>query len=164
MMKLLFIVVMVLPFFTACNSQKKPLDKAKEVQAAITQARPGTMPTKEGSWMMVAKINGKAWVAASVMPPEAAGRIVGYHNKEYIGLPYNKQYIKVGKKIALGEEEAADIFFTGVGLATTNKGQIEITKVEEGWAEGKFYFTETINGTDKVIEITDGFFRIAVAK
>lgn len=36
---------------------------------------------------MQAKIDGKEWVATSMVPPEAAGRIVGYYQDQYIGFP-----------------------------------------------------------------------------
>ena len=70
--------------------------------------------------------------------------------------------MKAGKKISLGPDEAADIFLTGVGLATTKNGEIEIIKVDSEWAEGKFYFTSGINGTNNTVAITDGVFRISL--
>jgi len=46
---------------------------------------------------------------------------------------------------------------TGVGLATTKNGEMEITKVDGEWAEGKFFFTSSINDTNKIVVITEGF-------
>ncbi|MEO6128554.1 MAG: hypothetical protein ABIP30_09435 [Ferruginibacter sp.] len=138
------------------------MNEAKETQAAITKIKPGNMQATEGGWMMTAKLNGKDWKASSLMPPAAASRIIGYYQDEYIGLPYNKQYLVAGKKIALGEDEAVDISFTGIGLAITKNGEMEITKMNENWAEGKFHFTATISGTDKLVEVTEGSFRIKI--
>jgi hypothetical protein len=42
------------------------------------------------------------------------------------------------------------------------KRQMEITKVDNNWAEGKFYFTGS--RSDKTVEVTDGFFRISLSK
>jgi hypothetical protein len=154
-------ILLVLGLLASCNSnsQTKATEKLKEIQAAI---KPGTIAASAAGYKMMAKVNGKQWTASSLMPPETAGRIVGYSGKEYIGLPYNKQYLTAGKKITLGEEEAADIFFKGVGLATTKSGQMEIIKVDGKMAEGKFYFTCVENATGKTIEVTEGFFRIVV--
>jgi hypothetical protein len=161
-MKKVIILLFITPLFTSCSSQKNPLNKAKEVQNATAQTRPGTVPSKVGSWMMTAIVNGVPWKATSLMPPEIGSRIVGYYNNEYIGLPYNKQDMKTGKKIALGPDEAADISFTGIELATTKNGEMEITKSDEKWVEGKFYFSCSINGTTTVLKVTDGFFRISL--
>lgn len=42
------------------------------------------------------------------------------------------------------------------------KGEMEITKVDGGWAEGKFFITGSKTDSDKTVEITDGFFRISI--
>ena len=161
-MKHLIYSLLTIFIVTSCNSQNSTISQAKETQSVITKIKPGTMPATEGGWMMTTKINGKDWKASSLMPPEAASRIIGYYQDEYIGLPYNKQYLVAGKKITLGEDEAVDISLTGVGLAITKKGEMEITKVDENWAEGKFHFTSAVSGTDKTVEVTDGFFRIKI--
>ena len=156
-------IITTIFILTSCNGQQSGAKKQTEKnKPASKENRPGSMPTSESTWMLKAKIDGKEWIADAMMPPNIAGRIIGYYNKEYIGLPYNKQYLRAGRKISLGEDEAADIFFTGVGLATTKKGEMEITKVDGKWAEGKFFVIGTINGSGKSIEITDGFFRISL--
>ncbi|MHA4812515.1 hypothetical protein ACX0G9_30765 [Flavitalea flava] len=161
-MKHLLYSLITIFIVTSCNSQNSAISQAKETQAAITTIKPGTMQAAEGGWMMTAKLNGKDWKASSLMPPKAASRIIGYYHDEYIGLPYNNQYLVAGKKIALGEGEAVDISFPGIGLAITKKGEMEITKVATGWAEGTFYFTATTSGTAKMVEVKDGFFRIKI--
>ena len=159
-MKNLLISFTSVLIITSCSSgQNNARNQAEKIKTAIVESSPGTIPTAEGGWAMTAKVNGKAWTATSLMPPEAAGRIIGYYNKEYIGLPYNKQNMRIGK-IALGEAEAADIFFIGVGLSTTKNGEIEIIHADEQKAEGKFYFTCVENSTGKLIEVTDGYFKI----
>ncbi len=148
-------------FFASCTSNKSPVNN---IPAKITETSRSTTSSAENGREMTATVNGKQWTAISMMPPETAGRIVGHNGKEYIGLPYNKSYLQAGKKIMLGEDEAADIFFTGVGLATTNSGEMEITKVDGHVAEGRFYFTCTENSSGKKIEITNGFFKIFLDK
>jgi len=114
---------------------------------------------------MKAKLNGKDWSAASIMSPDEAGRIIGYNNDEYIGLPYDRENMVVGYKSIFGEHNAVDIVTNDeVGLWGGRKGEMEITKVDENWAEGKFFVTGSADGTDITMEITDGFFRISMKK
>jgi hypothetical protein len=166
-MKKTLIPLILVAVFSSCgnNEQDKVVSDAKEVQAAITEMRPGTIPTSDGGWSMKAKINGKEWVATSIMSPEAAGRIIGYYNDEYISLPYDRREMVVGYKNTFSENNAVDIFTSDeVGLWGGRKGEMEITKVDENWAEGKFFVTGTSSGTDKTVEITEGTFRISMKK
>ncbi len=73
-LKLSFSLIIAILFSSCGNSQSGAVEKAKQVQSAIQENRPGTVPTQQNGWTMKAKINGKNWVAASMMPPEAAGR------------------------------------------------------------------------------------------
>lgn len=161
-MKYAVLFTIMLFLLGSCNSQQTEAKKqAEAIRNAIVQTRPGTMATKEGSWSMTATINGKKWAASSVMPPEAAGRIIGYYQEEYIGLPYDKRYMVVGKKIKFGEDNAVDLSTSDdIGLWGGRKGEMEITKVNDNWAEGRFYFTGSTSRSDKTIEVTNGFFRI----
>ena len=147
------------------NAQKKALSDAKEVQSAIKQMQPGGIPTTEGGWTMKAKIDGKDWVANSIIPPDVADRISGDNNGESIGLPYDRRDMVVGNKIKFSENNAVDLMTNDdVGIWGGRKGEMEITKVDNNWAEGKFFFTGSTSRSDKTIEVTDGFFRISMAR
>lgn len=163
-MKHLLFAFLTICIVTSCNSQQsETVKQAKETQSAIVKIKPGTVPAKEGSWTMTAKLNGKDWKASSLMPPEAASRIIGYYQDEYIGLPYNSRDMVAGHKEEFGENNAVDLSTSDeVGMWGGRKGEMEITSVEKGWAEGSFYFTATASGTDKTVEVTDGFFRIQI--
>jgi hypothetical protein len=157
----ILILLLAVTLFSCGNSdQGTATEKAKEIQSAVKQNRPGSIATTADGYTMKAKIDGKEWVAASMMPPDAAGRIIGYYDKEYIGLPYNKTYWTVGKKITIGEDEAVDVFISNGCSWTDTKGEMEITKVDGNAAEGKFFFTAACNSTNKTVDVTDGFFRI----
>jgi hypothetical protein len=163
-MKYIFICACLLAFTSSCNSQQSEAKKlAEQIKSTIM---PGTLPTAEGSWTMTAKIKGKDWAAASMMPPDAAGRIVGYYKNESIGLPYNRRDMYVGKKIKFKENNVVDLTLDDdVGIYGGRTGEMEITKVDENWAEGKFYFTgNTTQGSSKTVEVTGGFFRISLAR
>ncbi len=163
-MKFLLNTFLSIFILASCNSQKSDAVKqAKEVQSAVQENRPGAIAITEGGWSMTAKLNGKDWKASSIMPPDAAGRIIGYYNKDYIGLPYDKRDMVVGKKNKLGEDNAVDLSMQDYpGLLSTNAGEMEITKVNDNWAEGTFRFRT--KSSDKTIEVTDGFFRISLAE
>lgn len=148
-------------FSCGSNSQTKAAEKLKEIQAAI---KPGTISTSAIGYLMTAKIDGKAWSATSMVPPQEAGGIIGYYKEEYIGLPYSKSSLIKGKIIALGEDEAADLFIKNGCLFKDVNGKIEITNVDANWAEGKFYFTTVCSSTNQMFSVTDGFFRIPISK
>ena len=150
----------------ACKnkSQSGALEQAKQVQSAIKENKPGTVVTTADGYTMRAKIDGKEWTATSMMPPETAGRIVGYMNAEYIGLPYDKGSLAMGKKNIFGEANAVDLSTDDAGSLGGRKGEMQITKVDENWIEGTFFFTASTSGSNKTVEVTDGFFRIPSAK
>jgi hypothetical protein len=148
------------------NTQNKALNDAKEVQTAIKQMQPGGVLTTEAGWTMKAKLNGKDWVANSIFPPEAAGRISGDNGGESIGLPYDRRDMVVGNKIKFSQNNAVDLMLPDDegGILGGYAGEMEITKVDDNWAEGKFFFTGRSNSSDKKVEVTEGFFRISMAK
>jgi hypothetical protein len=162
-MKIIISILFIAAVLSSCssNSQTRVHKKAAEIKEAI---KPGATATTASGFTMNAKINGSYWVASSMVPPDAAGRIVGYYKKQYIGLPYNKTSIATGKKIILNEDEAADIFLDDGCLYPLTKGEIEIIKVDGSWAEGKFFFTTSCSSINKVVKIKDGFFRIPFTK
>jgi hypothetical protein len=162
-MKQTISLVLLWAMFSSCgNSQSKAAaEQVKEIQAAI---KPGTVATSAQGYMMTAKLNGKDWVATSMAQPETVGRIVGYSNNQYIGLPFSKSSLTIGRKIVLGEDEAVDLSLNNGCLWKNIKGAIEITKADAGWAEGKFFFTAACGSTNEAVSVTDGFFRIALKK
>ncbi len=126
---------------------------------------PGAFSTTAVGWAMTAKINGKDCKAHSMMPPDIAEQIVGFYNGDkYIGLPYIKKYFVAGKKISLDNYNADLTTADDVQVWNGRKGEIVITKVNDNWVEGKFYFTGYSYDNKHTIEVTNGFFRIALAK
>jgi hypothetical protein len=167
MMKHTLSILIMAALLSSCGNseQTKAVGEAKQVQSAIKAMRPGTIATKENGWSMKAKINGKQWTAASMMPPDAAGRIIGYYNDEYIGLPYDRRSLVVGKRITFGENNAVDLATNDdVGMWGGRKGEMEITKVDDNWAEGKFFFTGSTSTSPKTVDVSDGSFRISLEK
>ena len=149
----------------ACNGQQKDAKNLSDnIQATMKEHVPGTLATKEDGWTMKAKINGKDWVADAMMPTGGTGRILGYYGKEYISFPYSGRDMVAGKKIKISPNWAVDFVNDDDGICGGTKGEMNITKVDDNWAEGTFFFTVTscLNNPDKKIEVTDGFFRISL--
>ncbi len=151
-------------FMLSCNiGISQTHEKAKEVQTAIKEMMPGTIATTSNGYTMKAKINGKQWTADAMMPPNAAGRIIGYNNGESIGLPYDIRDMRVGNKINFGEDNATDLMTNDdVGMWGGRKGEMVIIKVDNQYAEGTFYFTGSTSRSNKTMVVTDGFFRIPI--
>jgi hypothetical protein len=86
-------------------------------------------------------------------------------NDEYIGLPYDRRYLVVGKTIKFGDHQAVDLVTSDdVGIWGGTKGEMQITKVDETSAEGTFFFTASASSTTKTVEVTEGSFRILLSK
>lgn len=164
-MKQSLLLLVVTTIFLACsNSQSKAIEQAKKTQEILKANSPGYVSTSSTGYFMKAKINGKDWEATAMMPPEVPARIIGENNGESMSLPYDRRDMVVGEKTDF-ENSAVDLFLNDdVAIWGGHKGKMEITKVDGNWAEGKFFFTATSSGTDKKVEVTDGFFRISLAK
>jgi len=155
-----FIAIIIL---FSCNNKNKTLEEATNVQSAIEEIN-DNMEIIGNGYLMKAKINGKSWQSTSMAPAQSSGRIVGYFDGQYIGLPYNDQYLVVGKKITISENQAADVFFKDNCSYPIANGEMKITKVGDTFAEGTFYFTAVCTTTKKTLNVTDGFFRIQISK
>lgn len=147
------------------SSQNKEVNDAKETASVLKQMQPGGIPATAGGWTMTAKIGGKDWSANSLMPLEATGRIIGDNNGVSISLPYDRREMTLGYKNKFSNHNAVDIFTNDeVAIWGGYAGEMEITKVDGDWVEGKFAVTgSTSSSSDKKLEVTDGFFRISIA-
>jgi hypothetical protein len=164
-MKKIFSIFIITATLSSCGNSggNNTVSDAKELASAIKQMQPGGIPTTAGGWTMTAKFDGKDWSANSLMPPEAAGRIIGDNGGVSISLPYDRREMKVGYKNKISRNNAVDIFTKDdTGIWGGYAGEMEITKVEGDWVEGKFFVTGS-SDTEKKLEITDGFFRISLS-
>jgi hypothetical protein len=147
------------------GDQGQALEEARPAQSALQAIMPGTIATSASGYSMKAKLNGKDWVATSMMPQDVSNRIIGYKDGEYIGLPYDRRYLVVGKTIKFGENQAVDLATNDdVGFWGGRAGEMQITKVDKSSAEGTFFFTATSRETTKKVEVTEGSFRILLGK
>ncbi|MEJ7646794.1 MAG: hypothetical protein WKF87_19515 [Chryseolinea sp.] len=157
--------VLILSSFS-CQSQgnKEAKELAKEIESTIA-ATAGTVKSSPQGYYMKAKINGKEWIATNVLNYDDivyAHRIYAEKGKTFIGFPFDERWDRVGKKRTFEEGSVADLSYT-LGDNSTwggNKGEMEVTKADDKVIEGKFYFTATSSNSSKVIEVTEGYFRI----
>ncbi len=167
MIKIISICILLVSVLTSCgnNEQTQAMEDGKKMVSALKEMQPGGIATSADGWTMTAKFNGKPWSANSLMSPEVAGRIVGENNGESISLPYDRRGMVVGKKTKFSQNNAVDLMTNDeVALWGGYAGEMEITKVDAGWAEGKFYVTGSSDSPTKQMEVTDGFFRISLIK
>jgi hypothetical protein len=156
---------------TSCKSkaQSEAVQQAKAIQSELKKTQPAGIPTTEGGWTMTAKIDGKPWSANSMISPARAGQIVGQTNDgESISLPYYdlKSLLAYTQPQKLGgTHDAVDMSLNDdIGLWSAKTGTMQLTKVDDNWAEGKFSFTAAGFQSNKTLEVTDGFFRISMAR
>lgn len=159
-MKQLFSFAITIILFTSCEGQQsKAMKDQQQAFKALDKVSPGQIPTTDAGWMMKATVNGKPWIATSMFPPKASGRIIGYLGKESISLPYWENGMEAGKTKKFSDHNAVDIFREDdVQLWGGREGEMTITKVGGGWAEGTFNVTAHNDG--KTLTITNGSFRI----
>jgi hypothetical protein len=167
-MKQIISILAIAGMLSSCggNTQSKAMEDQKEANK-VTAATldQNHIPAEEGGWTMTAKIDGKEWAASSFFKIDFQDRIHGFYKEgESISLPYDIRQMKVGGKITFGDDHVALLFPDDDAIWDGRKGEMEITKVDNGWAEGKFYFTAVTSSTTKTKEVTDGFFRIAISK
>lgn len=154
-------------FAISCNSsaQKEAQDVMKGIQAQTAKVKAGMIATTQNGYMMRAKIDGKQWVADAMHEPYNAGRIVGESSdgEKMIGLNFYsraKNY-ETGMVEKIEEHSAADLRTgDGTGFYGGTHGEIHITRVDDNWIEGTFYFTATNEFNPAKVVVSDGFFRI----
>lgn len=161
-----FFIATLVTISCKSKAQNEAIQTAKNIQTAVKENTPGSIPTTTGGWMMTAKIDGRDWKASGIMPPDKAGVLFGQNNGESISLPYyDRRNFLASKKTKLGDYSRAEVILNDdIALYTATKGEMVLTKVDDNWAEGKFSFTAKGLKTDKTIEVTDGVFRIALNK
>jgi hypothetical protein len=167
-MKRLSLLLLLASTVFACNGQQNDAKKlSKGIQNLRKELSPGSIATSANSYYMKCKINGKDWEANSIMPPDVAGRIMGDNNGEFISLPYydRRNFLALKKrKLGDGHSNVDMSLHDGAGYWGAKSGEMEITKVDDQWAEGTFSFIAGTSQSDKTMAVTNGVFRISIAQ
>jgi len=169
MKQIKYFLIFSVPFFflAACNSvQNEAQNQADLIQQTMEENTPGAIATSENGYFMKAKIDGKEWVASRMVPDndaKSSSKMVrGEKGEDNINFTLWKQGIVVGKIKSFSETSPAGIFIgDNPDLLTGKTGEVEITRLDEEWLEGRFHFTATSPRSDKKIEVTEGSFRVA---
>ncbi len=149
----------------SCNSQTKS-DAEKQVTNITSMVKansPGYTSTNP-EYYFKAKINGKDWVADEFMVNDGGGIVGQTKDGEHFTLPFELRYANEGR-ITDFQNHAVDIYLNDdIGMWGGHQGKMMFTKVEDNYAEGKFYLTGTATGSDKQLAVTDGVFRIPLTR
>lgn len=160
MKQIINILLPVFYFSSFSSSKSKSEEQANQIQKGINENSPGRVSTFADGLYINANLDVKKQEATSLMPPEVSARIIGDNNGESISLPFDRRDMVVGEKTNFSSS-AVDLFLhDDIVIWGGYKGEMKINKIDENSAEGTFYFTATSTGTDKTVEVTDGFFRI----
>jgi hypothetical protein len=164
MMKQSILIVTMAAMLSFCGSCQNKAMKDQEKALAALNATPGAVPVSADGYTMKAKVGGKDWIAVSMMPPELSGTIVGFFNPgELIALPYDRRDLVVGNKTIFGEHRIVRLGLDGdISAWESKNGEMEITKADGKWAEGKFFFTAFSDRSTKTVEVTEGYFRVPI--
>ena len=144
--------------FSACNQSKSEAQKKSgKISSAVNEQTKGI---SEGVYMK-ATINGKAWTASKMMPDLSTNsnykQILGETDKYTISFSVYKP--TTGSKRNLDENYVID-FSDEDDIYGGKKGEVIITKADDKWIEGSFYFTANNSRSNKVYEVTNGSFRV----
>ena len=116
--------------------------------------------TDQNGAYLKATIDGKAW-QASKMTEYGAGSdyklVNGEANEITIGFQIHKPTTGLVREFS--ENYAADLMAED-GIFGSRKGKVTVTKVDEKWIEGNFYFTANSLASGKTHEVKNGLFRI----
>jgi hypothetical protein len=138
---------------------------AKDIQSTTKAHTPGAVATSETGYYMKAKIDGKEWKAAFMIPDESASSsyktIHGENGETYMNFMLWRRGIEPGKTTDFDDSHVANLSIAGTeGFWGGKKGIIKITTVDEQWTEGTFEFEATSSSSDKTIHVTEGSFRV----
>lgn len=172
--------MVTLTIASSCNGQTDAQKQAKKIAADIQKTTKATAPdmitTSASGYFMKATIDGKPWEAAYMGPTEdprtGAGSIYGEKGKPLtkggvsIGIPVNpiRRWLQVGKTYKFGGDRGNVNFYMDEDTYGGYTGALTITKLDDKWVEGTFYFTATSFSAPGKHEITNGSFRVAITK
>ena len=151
-------------FYSVCHGQSGAVKDQQSAYKVLDDLKKKNMqPATDDGWTMTCLIDGKPWKAIALYIPAAIGRIGGENGKSKVSL-YDPTSYRVGYK---RDFSTSAVEFDPPGsndIWGGHAGEMEITRVANGWVEGKFHFTATGMTTHGKIEVTNGFFRFATKK
>ena len=163
-MKQLITLLLAIMIISSCHGQSGAVKDQQSAYKVLEDLKKKNMqPATDEGWTMTCLIDGKPWKATALYMPTAMGRIGGENGTSHVSL-YDPGNYQVGYK---KDFATSAVEFDPPGSKDIwggHAGEMEITKVANGWVEGKFHFTATGMTTHGKIEVTNGFFRFATKK
>lgn len=153
MKRIIFISVFLFAILVvACNNTSK--NEAQQTANAIENTTktfgPPQIATSDNGYFMKATVNGKSWVAKSMMEINESNSefIRGDDGHTQIAFYIDRDHIKVGKSRKFYLGHSADLSI-GVNLMSAQSGEWIITKADNDVIEGTFHFSakSSIDGT-----------------
>jgi Tfp pilus assembly protein PilP len=141
------------------SEAEKTAQLIKETTEANTPA--AETPSENGIYLKVI-IDGKLWQAEKMIPdmdPNSSYKRI-HGEKGEIMISFQLWKPQTGMKREFKEDYAAD-FFSEDGIFGGRKGEVIVTKADDQFIEGTFYFTATTTANNSKHEITNGSFRVA---
>jgi hypothetical protein len=139
---------------------------AENIQSTVKEHTPGAVAASGTGYYMKAKIDGKQWAAAYMLPDESASSsyktIHGETGNTYINFMLWRNGISNGKSEPIDDEHAANLSVEDVpGFWSGKTGEVKITTLDDKWVEGTFHFDATSQGNPgRTIHVTEGSFRV----
>ncbi|MCO6497672.1 MAG: hypothetical protein J5I50_08425 [Chitinophagaceae bacterium] len=153
--------------FISCQNaaQEKAKETANAIQETMTTFSPPQVATSADGYFMKATVNGKPWVAKSMMEINASNTefVRGDDGQIQIAFYIDRDHIRVGKARKFYSGHSADLNVED-NLMSARSGEWIITKSDDSVIEGTFHFSaeSTINGSKG--EVSNRTFRILLKK
>jgi hypothetical protein len=156
-MKKLSIYVAAICLLNISCGQSDAQKKASEI-SGVTDQSPVTETTDAA--FLKATIDGKEW-QASKMTSYGAGSDYKLVNGEAKDITVSFQIHRptAGLVREFRDDYVADLI-TDEGFFGGRKGKVTVTKVDDKWIEGNFYFTANSDRSSKTYEVKNGLFKI----
>jgi hypothetical protein len=153
----------LLLIIAACNStQSEAEETARQIKETMKANTPAAETPSENGIYLKATIDGKPWQAEKMIPdmdPNSSYKRI-HGEKGEIMISFQLWKPQTGMKREFKEDYAAD-FFSEDGIFGGRKGEVIVTKADDQFIEGTFYFTATTTANNTKHEITNGSFRVA---
>lgn len=156
-MKKFFIYVAAICLFNISCGQGDAEKKASEISSVVDQS--SATPAADGAYLK-ATIDGKEWQAKKMTDYRAGSdyKLVSGETGDFT-ITFQIHKPTTGLVREFRDDYVADLI-TDDGFFGGKKGKLTVTKVDEKWIEGNFYFTATSDRSAKTYEVKNGLFRI----
>lgn len=153
----------LLLIIAGCSSTQSEAEKiAQQIKETREASTPAAATPSENGIYLKATIDGKPWQAEKMIPdmdPNSSYKRI-HGEKGEIMISFQLWKPQTGMKRKFKEDDVAD-FFAEDGIFGGRTGEVIVTKADDQFIEGTFYFTASSTANNIKHEITNGSFRVA---